>query len=141
VVIFLHFFVPLVLGTGDGCKASRFPPAKAGAAQSFSVGNLVFLHLNLSRLMPRDPRRQCQPRNAVEDASKQVPRHRHLSQLEHDILGVPRHLGSDLDELLPQRRQRSVSHRFRQDQPPQKVAQVVGQLVCDGYWVHVPALT
>ena len=36
-------------------------------------------------------------------------------------------LGPDLDQFLPQRRQRPVLHRARQRQPPQEVPQVVGQ--------------
>ena len=71
-------------------------------------------------------RRQRQPRNAVEDRREQVPRHGHFRQLERHILRVPRHLGSDLDQLFSQRRQRPVSHWFRQSQPTQEVAQVVG---------------
>jgi uncharacterized damage-inducible protein DinB len=47
--------------------------------------------------------------------------------LERDVLGVPRHLGTDLVEFLPQRRQRPMLHWFRQSQPPQKVVQVVRQ--------------
>ena len=84
-----------------GARRVVFHRRNADPVQTFSVGNLVFLHLNLSRLMPRDQRRrQCQPRNAVEDASKQVPRHRHFGELKRHVLRVPGDLRSDLDELL-----------------------------------------
>ncbi len=36
-------------------------------------------------------------------------------------------LGSDLDQLLPQRGQRPVLHLLRQGQGPHEVAQIVGQ--------------
>jgi len=49
-------------------------------------------------------RRLSQLRDAVENRGEQVPRDRHLGQLERHVLRVPRHLGSDLNELLPQRR-------------------------------------
>ena len=72
-------------------------------------------------------RRQRQPRDAVEDRSEQVPRDGHLGQLERHVLRVPRHLRANLDQLLPQRREGPVSDRFGQGQPPQEMAQVVGQ--------------
>jgi len=50
-----------------------------------------------------------------------------LRPVDYDVFRVPRHLGTDLDEFLPQRRQRPMPHWFRQSQPPQKVAQVVRQ--------------
>ena len=53
--------------------------------------------------------------------------HRYLRQLEHDVLGVRHHLGPDLDQLLPQRRQRPAPDRLRQHQLPKEVGQVVGQ--------------
>ena len=53
--------------------------------------------------------------------------HRHLRQLEDDVLGVDDHLGPDLDQLLPQRRQRPALDRLRQHQLPQEVGQVVRQ--------------
>ena len=76
-----------------------------------------------------DWRRDRQPRDAVENRREQVPRDRHLSQLKRHVMCVPRHLGPNLDQLLPQRRQRPVPYRFRQGQPPQEVAQVVGESV------------
>ena len=72
-------------------------------------------------------RRDRQPRNAVEDRGEQVSRHRHLGQLKRHILRVPRDLGPDFNQLLPQRGQRPVPYRFRQGQSPQNVAEVVGQ--------------
>ena len=105
-----------------------FPASNAGYAQTFSFGNRVFHHLIRSRGTPRDRRRRNrQPRNAVEDRREQVPRDRHLGQLEGHVLRVPRHLGSDFDQLFSQRSQRPVSHWFRQGQPTQEIAQVVGQ--------------
>lgn len=43
---------------------------------------------------------QPQPFNAVQDRGEQLARHRHLRQLEDDVLGVGYHLGPDLDQLL-----------------------------------------
>ena len=70
---------------------------------------------------------QRQSRDTIQNRGKQASRHRHLGQLKGHVLGVSRHLGTDLDELFPQRCQRPVSHWFRQGQSPQEVAQVVGQ--------------
>ena len=71
-------------------------------------------------------REQTQPPNAIQDRSEQLPGHGHFGHLERHIPHVVHDLGSDLDQLLPQRRQRPVLHLARQRQPPQEVPQVVG---------------
>ncbi len=55
-----------------------------------------------------------QPIDEAEDFLEQLPRHRHLGQLERDVPAVADHLGADLHELLAQRRERLVSHLLRQ---------------------------
>ena len=52
--------------------------------------------------------------NQAQDFPEQFPRHRHLGQLERDVLPVADHLGVDLHELLAQRRERLVCHLLRQ---------------------------
>jgi len=46
--------------------------------------------------------------NQAQDFPEQFPRHRNLGQLERDIAAMADHLGSDLDQFLPQRGQRPV---------------------------------
>ncbi len=46
--------------------------------------------------------------NQAQYFPEQFPRHRHLSQLERDIPAMTDHLGTDLDQLLPQCGQRPV---------------------------------
>ena len=75
----------------------------------------------------RNRRRQPQPSDSLKNCPEQLPRHRHLSQLEGGVPGVGNHLGPNLDQLLPKCRQRPVLHRSRQCQPPQEVGQVVRQ--------------
>ena len=72
-------------------------------------------------------RGRSQPIDEAEDFSKQLPRHRNLGQLESDIATMADDLGTDLDQLLPQRGQRPVLHLLRQSQRPHEVAQIVGQ--------------
>jgi len=82
-------------------------------AQIFSVV-VAFCRPQRSRAVRGDRRwRQREPRNAVEDRAEQVPRHRYLSELERDVLGVLRHLGPDLHQLLSQRRQRPMLYWVR----------------------------
>ena len=59
-----------------------------------------------------------------ENPGEQLPRHGDFRQLEEDKLGVPHHLGPDLDQLLPQRRDCPAFDRFRQHQLPKEVGQV-----------------
>ena len=88
----------------------------------------MFYSLIRSRVTSRDQRRRDrQPRDAIQNRGAQVSRHGHLGPLEEHVLCVPGDLGPDFDQLLPQCRQRSVTDRFRQGQPPQEVAPVVGQ--------------
>ncbi len=44
-----------------------------------------------------------------QDFPKQVSRHRNLGQLEGNVPAMTDHLRADVDQLLPQRRQRPVS--------------------------------
>src|SRR5262249_40214906 len=72
-------------------------------------------------------RRRAQPTDPSQDRREQHPGYRYLRQLERHRLGVAGDLGPDLDQLLPQRRQRPSLHRRGQRQLTQEVAQVVGQ--------------
>ncbi len=65
--------------------------------------------------------------NQAQDFPEQFPRHRHLGQLERDVPAMAGNLRADLDQLLPQRGQRSVLNFCRQSQRPHEVAQIVGQ--------------
>ena len=65
--------------------------------------------------------------NQAQDSSEQLPRHRHLGQLERDVPAMADDLGSNFDQLLPQRGQRPVFHLLRQRKCPHEVAQIVGQ--------------
>jgi len=42
-------------------------------------------------------RRHTEPLDAIENSGEQLTRHRYLGQLKRYVLGVPNHLGSDLD--------------------------------------------
>ena len=66
-----------------------------------------------------------QPIDEAEDFSEQLPRHRNLRQLESDVPAVAHDLGTNLDQLLPERGQRPVLHRLRQGQRQHEVAEVV----------------
>ena len=43
--------------------------------------------------------------NQAQDFPEQFPRHRDLGQLERDVPAMADHFRTDLDQLLPQRRQ------------------------------------
>ena len=76
----------------------------------------------------RSPRRdRCEPTYPVEDGAIQMARDGDLRQLERDVSRMPYHLRTDLDQLVPQRRQCPVLHARWQRDPPQEVAQVVRQ--------------
>ncbi len=49
-----------------------------------------------------------------QDFPKQVPGHGDFGQLERDVPAMADHLGTDLDQLLPQRGQGPVLDLFRQ---------------------------
>ena len=72
-------------------------------------------------------RGQSQPSNPFQYSPEQLSRDRHLRHLEDDLSGMAHNLRPDLDQFLPQRRQRPVTHQPGQHCLPQKVAQVVGQ--------------
>ncbi len=65
--------------------------------------------------------------NQGQDFPEQLPRHGNLGQLESYITIMADNLGSDLDQLLPQRRQRPEFHLLRQGKRSHEVAQIVGQ--------------
>src|SRR5262249_44289075 len=66
-----------------------------------------------------------QPRDAIEEAAEQLPRHRHLRHLEDEVAAVRNHLRADLDDLLPQRGQGPLRDLARQRQGPEEVGEVV----------------
>ena len=53
-------------------------------------------------------RRYAELLDLFQNRDEQLTRHRHLGHLKSDVLGMPNHLCSDLDQLLPQRGQRPV---------------------------------
>tara|TARA_R100001132_G_scaffold4934_3_gene3803 strand:- start:11238 stop:11495 length:258 start_codon:yes stop_codon:yes gene_type:complete len=55
--------------------------------------------------------------------------HSHFGQLKEHVLGIPGQLGTNLDLLLTQRRQRPVLDRIEQRQSPQEVAEVTREPV------------
>ena len=64
--------------------------------------------------------------NQAQDFPEQVPRHRHLSQLERNVAAMSDNLGPDLHQLVAQRRHRPVLHLLRQSQCPHEVASRLG---------------
>jgi len=65
--------------------------------------------------------------NQAQDFPEQLPRHRHLGQLERDVPAMADDLGSNFDQLLPQRGQRPVFHFLRQRKRAHEVGEIVGQ--------------
>src|SRR5262249_13464182 len=70
---------------------------------------------------------RAQAGDPLEDPGEPLPRDGDFRQLEDDVLRVRHHLGADLDQLLPQRRERPALDRLWQYQLPKEVGQVVGQ--------------
>jgi hypothetical protein len=60
-----------------------------------------------------------EPLDAVQNCCEQIARYGHLGQLGRHVPGVPDDPRTDLDQLLPQRRQRPVLNATRQRQPPE----------------------
>ncbi len=56
----------------------------------------------------RRPSLRPQAIDQSQDPREQPPWNRHLDKLKGDVPTVPDHLGTDLDQLLPQSGQRSV---------------------------------
>ena len=82
--------------------SGRFPASDPQEAQTLPWAYRISGHRSCSTNAPCDQRRRDrQPRNPIEDRREQIPRNRHLRQLERHVLRVPRHLGPDLDQLLP----------------------------------------
>src|SRR6516162_9559190 len=69
---------------------------------------------------PASPRgtRQPQQTDPLHKGREQLLRDGDFRQLEGEVLGVGDHLGPDLDQLLPQRRQRPVLDGLGQYQCP-----------------------
>ena len=65
--------------------------------------------------------------NQGQDFLEQLPWNGDLGQLECDITTMANDLGSDLDQLPPQRGQRPMLHFLGQRQGPHEVGEVVGQ--------------
>jgi hypothetical protein len=63
----------------------------------------------------------------ARDCLEQLPRHRNLGELKCDITAVADHLGSNLDQFLPQCGHRPVLHFFRESQRSHEVAEIVGE--------------
>ena len=68
-----------------------------------------------------------QPIDESEDFPEQVPRHRQFCQVESNIPSVADDLGTNLDQILPQRGQRPVLDLLWQSQRPHEVGEIVGQ--------------
>ena len=92
-----------------------------------SVVSVVFMRV-LS-LFPSSGCRcgQSQPPNPFQNGPEHLSRDRHFRHLKHHLPRMAHDLRPNLDQFLPQRRQRSVTHRSGQHGLPQEVAQVVGQ--------------
>jgi hypothetical protein len=65
--------------------------------------------------------------NALQDGRIQLPRYGNLRHLEGDVARTRHHLGADLDQFLPERGQRPVTHGKGKRKPTKKVSKVVGQ--------------
>ena len=68
-----------------------------------------------------------QPSYPLQNRPEQSLGHGHFRHLEHYAPGVGDHLRTNLDELLPERRQRPVLYRAREGQRTQELAQIVRQ--------------
>ena len=64
-----------------------------------------------------------QPQDFVEQALQ----HRNLDYLERDVPAVTDDRGSNLHQLSPQRGQRPVLDRLRQNQGAHEVGEIIGQ--------------
>jgi len=63
---------------------------------------------------------QPQPFDPAQDQGEQQPRDHRFRQLEHHAPGVMHDFAADLDEFVPQRRERPVFHTRRQCQLSQE---------------------
>src|SRR6516162_3250626 len=69
------------------------------------------------------PQFRDEPQNLLEH----LPWDGDLGHLEDKIAAVAHYLRADLDQLVPQTRQRSVLDRLRRRQRAQEIAEVVGE--------------
>ncbi len=75
-------------------------------------------------------RNRPQPANQAQDLGEQSSGDSDLCELKGDIAAMSHDLGADLDELLPERRQRPVLDLLRQRQRAQEVADIVSEWPC-----------
>src|SRR6476660_2049572 len=87
------------------------PPNLARAAHRGRTATTFRPLCQSPRTSPRGAR-QPQPADPFQDRGEELAWHRHLGQLEEDILGVGHHLGPDLDELLAECGQTPVLGRL-----------------------------
>jgi len=76
------------------------------------------------------PRRYCQkPQSpdSLKDFPKEYPWNSYLCHLKYHVTRMPDHLGSYLDELVPECPKRPRLHRLGQCQTSQEIAEVVSQ--------------
>jgi hypothetical protein len=79
---------------------------------------------------------QSQALYRLVNGSEQFPWDRHLRHLKDDLTGVAHDLCPDLDQLLPQRRQRPVTRRSGQHRLPQEICVIAGTVIG---WITVAA--
>ena len=93
------------------------PPNSARQAH---LGRTATTFGPVCRARPTSPRgtRQSQPADPVQDPGEQLPRHGDFRQLKQHVLRMTDHLGPDLDQFLPQHRERPALDRLRQHQLP-----------------------
>ncbi len=112
------------IGSGETVVATNIAVRAVSRTHLFRrrVDRTVFLSLYGKR--PRS-----EPIDAAQDVSEQVSRDCDLRHLEGDIAPVAHDLAADLDQPVPERRQRPVPHGIRQGQGSQEVAEIVGKCV------------
>ena len=97
------------------------------SAQSSPQGHRTIARCGLPRSRLPGVRDRLEAPDPLEDLPEEILRQRDLSQLERDVAVVADHRRADLDELVPQRGQAPVTDPSRKHQPPQEIAQVVGE--------------
>ena len=130
-----QFLVSQTLAEPSGHRRSPHPWAQRGAVsrwgQTASVAPWRLVRFRRQLCSSEHYRGRIQSSNALQDCRESRCTsglgHGHFCHLEDYIPGVRDHLRTDLDELLPQCRQRPVLHRLRQRQATQEVAQIVRQ--------------
>jgi hypothetical protein len=98
----------LTLRQNKGQIARRIP---APLSPATSLGQID--HRNPSKFNPHRGTGRAQAGDPRRDLGGQLPRDRDVCHLRGDVFGVGDHLGPDLGQLLPQRRQRPALDRPR----------------------------